>query len=180
MLEEKLLIWKLRRGNLDALRQIYDRYKTDLLKMAVSLTGDVGRAEDAVQDVFLKMAEVHRQISIQTSLKKYLAACLVNRIRSLHRSDRRHEDVGLGFEPMSTCPDSPERWAVLNEQMRRVGQAMAQLPPEQREAVTLRIDACLRFGEIARIQNVSTNTVQGRYRYGMEKLRSLLNGEVDT
>lgn len=47
MLADKLLIWKLKRGSLDALRQVYDKYKNDLLKVAVSLTGDVGRSGDA-------------------------------------------------------------------------------------------------------------------------------------
>jgi DNA-directed RNA polymerase specialized sigma24 family protein len=36
----------------------------------------------------------------------------------------------------------------------------------------------LRFKKIASMQSVSINTVQGRYRYGLDKLRSLLNGEM--
>ena len=56
---------------------------------------------------------------------------------------------------------------------------MAELPEEQREVVTLRFEADLGFREIARIQNAPINTVQGRYRYGMEKLRALLNSEVE-
>jgi len=62
--------------------------------------------------------------------------------------------------------------------MQQLSDAMAKLPFEQREVVTLRFEAGLRFPQIARIQNVSINTVQGRYRYGMEKLRTLLNSEV--
>jgi RNA polymerase sigma factor (sigma-70 family) len=179
MLEDKLLIWKLKRGSLDALRQIYDKYKNDLLKVAISLTGDVGRSEDAVQDVFLRLIESHRRISIRGSLKNYLMTCLVNRVRSLHRSDQYRQEAPPILASRGST-DSPEQWAMLNEQMRLVGRAMTQLPLEQREAVTLRIDAGLGFREIARMQNVSVNTIQGRYRYGIERLRSLLNGEVDT
>ena len=50
----------------------------------------------------------------------------------------------------------------------------------RREVVTLRFEADLGFPEIAKIQAASINTVQGRYRYGMEKLRALLDGEVET
>jgi hypothetical protein len=53
-----------------------------------------------------------------------------------------------------------------------VKEAMAELLLEQREVVTLRFEAGMGFRQIARIQNASVNTVQGRYRYGMEKLRS--------
>jgi RNA polymerase sigma-70 factor (ECF subfamily) len=175
MLEDKLLIWKLKRGSLDALRQVYDKYKNDLLKVAISLTGDVGRSEDAVQDVFLKLIESSGRIGIRSSLKSYLMTCLVNRIRSLHRGDRTTPTIAAS----KVSSVGPEHWAVLDEQMRLVGRAMAELPLEQREVVTLRVEAGLGFREIASMQNASVNTIQGRYRYGMEKLRSLLNGEVD-
>ncbi len=179
MLEDKLLIWRLNRGRLDALRQIYDRYKVDLLKVAISLTGDVGRSEDAVQDVFLKLIESSGRIGIRRSLKSYLMTCLVNRIRSLHRGDQRRAEAPASVPAPRTALPSPEQWAVLDEQMRLVGWAMVQLPLEQREVVTLRVEAGLGFRQIARMQNASVNTIQGRYRYGMEKLRSLLDGEVN-
>ena len=56
---------------------------------------------------------------------------------------------------------------------------MAQLPYEQREAVNLYLQGDLTFRQIAVIQNVSINTVQGRYRYGITKLRSILNSELE-
>jgi RNA polymerase sigma-70 factor (ECF subfamily) len=62
--------------------------------------------------------------------------------------------------------------------MHQLGEAMRQLPPEQREVIALRFEAGLGFRQIAHMQDVSINTVQGRCRYGMEKLRSALNGEV--
>jgi RNA polymerase sigma factor (sigma-70 family) len=57
--------------------------------------------------------------------------------------------------------------------------ALAQLPQEQRQVVVLHVLGPLRFREIARQTSVSINTVQSRYRYGLAKLQSLLNGEVD-
>ncbi len=181
MLEDKLLIWRLRRGSLDALRQIYDKYKVDLLKLAVALTGDVCRSEDAVQDVFLKLVESHDQMDIRSNLKAYLTACLVNRVRSLHRSDRHRErETPLDPATAGLSESDPERWAVLDEQMKQVSAAMAQLPPEQREVIMMRVDTGLGFRQIARIQNASLYTIQGRYRYGMKRLRVLLDGEETT
>jgi RNA polymerase sigma-70 factor, ECF subfamily len=57
---------------------------------------------------------------------------------------------------------------------------MAEIPYEQREVVNLYMQGDLTFRQIARMQNASINTVQGRYRYGIAKLRSLLNGELET
>jgi len=62
--------------------------------------------------------------------------------------------------------------------LQKLSNAMTELPYEQREAIALRIHGNLRFRQIAELQNVSTKTVQSRYRYGLDKLRSTLNGEV--
>jgi len=62
--------------------------------------------------------------------------------------------------------------------MEMLSQALAQIPFEQREVLSLYMQSGMTFKQIAKIQNASINTVQGRYRYGLDKLRSLLNGEM--
>jgi len=181
MLEDKRLIWRLQRGRVDALRLIYDKYKLDLLKLAILLTGDVNHSEDVVQDVFLKLAESYDRISDHGNLRNFLITCLMNRIRTLRRDSQRHQAVRIDGPVIETArTGAPDQWAMVNEQMQRLSEAMVELPLEQREVVTLRFEGGMGFRQIARIQNASINTVQGRYRYGMEKLRSLLNSEVET
>jgi len=181
MWQNRQLIWRLQRGRVDALRLIYDRYKLDLLKMAAVLTGDIGQSEDVVQDVFLKLAESYDRLGAHSNLRNFLITCLVNRIRTLRRDSQRHRAA----EPDRSATERgqvsrPDQWAVVNEQMQRISEAMAELPLEQREVITLRFEGGMGFRHIARLQNASINTVQGRYRYGMEKLRSLLNSEAET
>jgi RNA polymerase sigma factor (sigma-70 family) len=181
MLQDKRLIWRLQRGRVDALRLIYDKYKLDLLKLAIILTGDINHSEDVVQDVFLKLAESYDRISDHGNLKNFLITCLMNRIRTLRRDCQRHQAAqsdGSAIQRARVSP--PDQWAAVNEQMQRISEAMVELPSEQREVVALRFEGGMGFRQIARIQNASVNTVQGRYRYGMEKLRSLLNSEVET
>jgi RNA polymerase sigma-70 factor (ECF subfamily) len=181
MLQDKRLIWRLRRGDAEALRLIYDKYKLDLLKLAILMTGNIHHSEDAVQDVFLRLAESFDRISDHRNLKNFLITCLMNRLRTLRRDGQRRQAAPLDEAATQMARGSPpDNWAVVNEQMQRISQAMAELPVEQREVVTLRFEGGLGFPQIARIQNTPINTVQGRYRYGMEKLRALLNSEVDT
>jgi RNA polymerase sigma-70 factor (ECF subfamily) len=71
-----------------------------------------------------------------------------------------------------------ECWILRNEELENLNNALAELPYEQREIVILHVHGGMKFKAIAKSQNVSINTVQSRYRYGIEKLRSLLNGEV--
>lgn len=179
MLNDRVLIWRLRRADVDALRELYDKHKADLLKVAIILMGDVSAAEDVVQDVFLKLAQSYDRIRIRGNVRNYLITCLVNRTRTLRRQARHGHGPSLESATVQLCPYfRPEQWAVLNEQMQQLAEAMRELSPEQREVVTLRFGAGLGFRQIARIQNTSINTAQGRYRYGIEKLRSVLDGEV--
>ena len=179
MVEDRLLIWKFKLGNRDALRRIYEKYKNDLLKLAVALTNDINAAEDVVQDVFVSFAQSTARIKTSGNLKKYLAACVANRIRNRKRDQQRHETSGIDD---SDCVISdakrPEQWAMLSEEMELLSDAMAQIPYEQREVVGLYMQGGMTFRQIAKVRNASTNTVQGRYRYGMNKLRSILNSDV--
>jgi RNA polymerase sigma-70 factor (ECF subfamily) len=178
MLEERYLIWRFKRGSAEAFEQIYMRSKNDLLKLAVVLLGDVHAAEDIVHDVFLHVAQTRGSLRGTGNLKALLATSVANRARNYrrdayryHNSLARHTDA----EPASTC--EPEPWAIVSEQLQSLSAAMVQLAYEQREAVALHLGSGVSFPEIARIQNVSVNTAQGRCRYGLQKLRSLLNSE---
>jgi len=72
----------------------------------------------------------------------------------------------------------PEQSAICNEQYRQLSYAMTELPYEQREIVILHLQNNATFRQIARLQNISVNTAKSRYRYGLNKLRTLLNGEL--
>lgn len=60
-----------------------------------------------------------------------------------------------------------------------MSEALRQLPYEQREVLLLRSHSQMRFAAIAKAQGVSINTVQGRYRYAVDKLRSMLDSEAE-
>ncbi len=178
-MEDKWLIWKFKLGNTEALRTIYEKYKNDLLKLAVALTNDVNTAEDAVQDVFLSFAQSAEKIRLTGNLKTYLATCVANRIRNVVRDRQRHETASLKNADRDVCHEQgPERWAILSEELELLSKAMAQLPYEQREVIGLYMQGGMTFKQIAKMQNASINTIQGRYRYGLDKLRSVLNGQV--
>jgi len=161
MVEDRLLIWRFKLGNQDALRRLYEKYKNDLLKLAVALTNDVNAAEDVVQDVFVSFAQSAARIQTNGNLKKYLTTCVANRIRNQKRDRQRHEASD-----------------ILSEKLELLSNAMAQIPYEQREVIGLYMQGGMTFRQIAKIRNASINTIQGRYRYGLNKLRSILNSEV--
>jgi len=179
MLEERYLIWRFKHGSAEAFERIYEKYKNDLLKLAVVLLGDVHAAEDIVHDVFVHVAQTRAGLRVTGNLKALLATAVANRARNYRRDAYRYHNSmakQADADPATAC--EPEQWAIVSEQLQSLSEAMGQLPAEQREAVALRLGAGLSFPEIACLQNASVNTVQGRCRYGLQKLRSLLNSEA--
>jgi len=178
MFNDQLLKWKFKRGSDEALTLIYEKYLDSMLTLALGLLNDTAAAEDVVQDVFVAFAQSRRSFQMWGSLSGYLATSVVNRVRDYQRQQRRR--AGRGAELHSRAePPGPEQAVIVTEQTRLLAQAVAELPEEQREVVLLRLKADLKFRDIAKLQQTSVNTVLSRYRYGLEKLRSLLNGEVE-
>ena len=175
MLEDKLLIFKFNRGNREALRSIYEKYKDDLVTLAAALLIDVASAEDTVHDVFVYFIESSRKFRLTGSLKGYLATCVANNARNRNKAGRRHQNAQAESIPDANRPDTA---AMFGEELRRLSLALGQLPYEQREVLLLHSYSGMKFKTIAQQQNVSINTVQGRYRYALDKLRSVLDGEV--
>ncbi len=179
MLEDKLLIFKLRRGNRDALRVVYEKYRDDLLRVAAGLLRERGQAEDAVHDVFISFVRVSGKFTLTGSLRGYLTTCVANKARNINRTMSRQRTVSLDeIGPAVSNMIRPDEWIIYDEQFGQLCNAMAELPFEQREVIVLRIHGAMKFKEIAKLQETSVKTVLSRYRYGLDKLRSLLNGEV--
>ena len=129
MLEDRFLIWKLRQGSSTALCRIYEKYRDDLLRLAVSLSNDTTAAEDIVHDVFVSFIRQARQFRLTGSLKGYLATCVANRARNANRAQRMRKLVALdeaaGTEVQTWRPD---QWIVCSEELRQMAGALALLP----------------------------------------------------
>jgi RNA polymerase sigma-70 factor (ECF subfamily) len=98
---------------------------------------------------------------------------VANRARDVRR--RRRAAQARAEAAAETVPVAePCEHLVDREASEAVARAVWALPYEQREAVLLHVTADMRFREIAKLQGVSLRTAQGRYRYAMGKLRSML------
>ncbi len=179
MLEDKLLIWKFNRGDRGALRGVYEKYKDDLVTLAGALLTDVSLAEDVVHDVFVSFIKSSGKFRLTGSLKGYLATCVANNARNRNKAKQRRQSVALDeASPAAADSNNAESFAMFGEQLRQLTRALGQLPYEQREVLILHSYSGMKFKAIAKQQDVSINTVQGRYRYALDKLRPMLNGEV--
>lgn len=175
MLEDRLLIWKFKAGSSEALCRIYRKYGDYLLALAAALLQDINEAEDVVHDVFCKFIESRDKFKLAGSLKSFLATCVVNLARDRLRARKLHNcDLD---EAAATALDTnnPEHHAIFGEEAKNLNRAITQLAYEQREVIMLHLRGGMKFREIAGLQGISINTAKSRYRYGLEKLRTLLS-----
>jgi RNA polymerase sigma-70 factor (ECF subfamily) len=179
MLEDRLLIWKFNKGRKDVLERIYAKYKDDLMTLSAAILYDKSSAEDVVHDVFVKFIRSCGKMQLNQSLKGYLITCVVNTARNKNKAGQGREDTSLdSIGEISSGSHGPDIALMVSEHSQKLAQALSRVPYEQREVLLLHLYSGLKFRAIANLQKESISTIQGRYRYGLNRLRSLLNGEV--
>ncbi|MBC8470996.1 MAG: sigma-70 family RNA polymerase sigma factor [Planctomycetes bacterium] len=86
MIEDMLLIWKLKNGQEQVLVRTYVKYKNYLLKIAYALVNNSEQVEDVVQDIFVSLAESAPRLRLDGNLKGYLVRSLINRVHNLKKA----------------------------------------------------------------------------------------------
>ncbi|MBN1505981.1 MAG: sigma-70 family RNA polymerase sigma factor [Sedimentisphaerales bacterium] len=176
MLEDRSLVRRFNAGDTQALGRIYEKYRRGLFQVAGALLHDPAAVEDVVHDAFVAFASQAGRFELKGSLKGYLAICVANRARNIARQDRPISPERLRqVEPQR---DSSEI-AADSDLHEKVRATLAGLAPEQNQTIVLHVLGSLRFREIAHQTGESVNTVKSRYRYGIAKLRSVLDGQVE-
>ncbi len=173
-MKDRRLVHRLSRADPDALHQIYHRYKDDLLTVAMALLADPDAAEDCVHDVFVHFAGAPADMRAERNLRGYLMRCVANRAKNQIKRQQLPPVHPMDEQNDAGKVDCPECRLIVSEESMRIFEAMATLPAEQREVISLHIHGQMKFREIAEQLDISINTVQSRYRYGIEKLRTLL------
>jgi RNA polymerase sigma-70 factor (ECF subfamily) len=166
-----------------ALAELYDRYGGLAYSLALRILRDPGRAEDVVQDAFLKLWNgAARFDESRGSLRAWLVTAVRNRAIDLLRGRSLHERQELALQPdVASSKAGPDELAAWAEERAAVRAALAELPEEQRQAVLLAYFGGLTQSEIADVSGVPLSTIKGRMRLALEKLGAYLKerGVVD-
>ncbi len=166
-------------GSQVALADLYDRYSGLAYGIALRVLGDPGRAEDAVQEAFLNVWNRAQTFDPERgSLRTWLLTAVRNRsidyLRGRGGRERQEVELQPGVAPSPR--GDPWREVSLSLEREAVREALASLPPEQRQAIELAYFGGYSQREIASITRVPVGTVKGRTRLALEKLSSYLRG----
>jgi RNA polymerase sigma-70 factor (ECF subfamily) len=145
--------------------ELYERKAAQLILYGRALGLSHGEAEDVLQETFVRL--LHEEI-IPRQIEHYCVRAYRNQTlnykRSLWRRIARELESARWFE--TGGEETPAEKAAMK--------ALAKLPPEQREVIVLKIWHQYTFEEIGELMKISPNTASGRYRYGLQKIRTAL------
>lgn len=156
------------------LQSIYHEHFPSLYRYALTLTGSMDDAQDAVQEVFTRISREWKRFMDVQNVRAYLYCATRNAAYGILRSRKRREVLheAICMDLAAACaPHAKQTSATIIS----IRSAFSQLTIEQHEVLVLKILNQMTFKEIAETMGVPLNTVAGRYRYGIEKLRLALN-----
>jgi len=164
-------------GDTAAFQILYERYRDPIFRFAYRLLGSVEAAEDVAHDCFLGLIkDPGRFDSTRASLRTYLYGAARNQAAKRYQSFGRETGIEeLTDEPRSADRLGPMALVLDTELAGEVEQAIASLPPLQREALVLFEYEDLSLAEIAAVVGADSGTVKGRLFRAREKLRARLD-----
>src|SRR6185436_20179657 len=151
----------------DWCQNLYETHAPQILLYGRALGLTHSEAEDVLQETFVALL---RKPEEPEEPKHYCLRAFRNRALNYRRSLWRR--LTRELESQRWFERTPAQTDTETEAMR----CLAELPAEQREVIVLKIWNDLTFEAIGELLEVSPNTVAGRYRYGLQKLKARLKG----
>ena len=159
---------------MDDVRQELFSALPHLRAFAISLTGDIDRADDLVQEAVVRGLSHLHQFKRGTNFQGWMFTILRNQFHSNYRKRRREvEDADGAYAAKFAV--APEQGARLDFGDFR--EALTKLSPEQREAILLIGAEGLTYEETAEICNTKVGTIKSRVNRARKRLAELLGYE---
>ena len=159
-------------GGMAYFEELYERYATDVLRVCYFYLGDRQKAEDVVQDVFVRLITTSPQLQ-EGREKAWLLKVALNRCRDLWRGAWLKRVV-LGSPAFELVPAPDEIDSLADRQ--EIMQAINQLPTAFKEVILLHYYQGYGISEIAEMMELPEGTISSRLSRGRKKLESILKG----
>jgi len=162
---------RLAKGDVSAFEDIVKEHQSMVFSIAYHFLHDRSLADEAAQDVFLRLYQNLASIVSPQHLVFWLRKVACQRALDMARKLPKTPPVSLQDIREPTA-EPPDRDPLLSEGLRRL---VASLPKDARAVIILRYQEELELAEIARILDVPLNTVKSRLERALGVLREKLN-----
>lgn len=178
---DRAVLARIAKGELNALDELYERYKTMSYSIAYRITADASLAEDVVQDAFLgAWRNAERYLDDRGSVKTWLLSIVHHRAIDAIRRRRQTSELPEREDVPPPTLTLPDVWGEVSANLdaEAVRGALAVLTPVQREAIELAYFGGLTQVEIAQRTATPLGTVKSRMRLGLLAMRRVLTGDA--
>jgi RNA polymerase sigma-70 factor, ECF subfamily len=155
---------------------LVEAVQDELVHFAFCRLRSLEDAEDTVQDVLVRAYLEREKRRGVTGVRPYLFRMVANRCTDILRQRQRAERRRDHTDPADLAGRTGAESAV--DRLDEIERLLTRLPERQAEAIRLRVFGSLPFAAIAEAVGVSLPTIKSRFRYGVEKLRGILNKEA--
>jgi RNA polymerase sigma-70 factor (ECF subfamily) len=167
-------------GDHAALERLARRYRTAVLAVAFTRTGDRDEAEDLAQEVLLRAWQMLPTLREPAAFAAWLKTIAVNACRGWYRRSRPWPESLDAAEPRCVVDPNPRplEAALAREEQRAWRQALLTLPAPNRIALLMHVWGNYSYEEIAAFLDVPLTTVEGRIHRAKMQMRRLLRAEA--
>ena len=174
---EQILLDKLADDDQSAFSAIFDTYYKDLVMFAFTFTKNSDNAEEAVQEVFVRLWEKRSELKLHGSLKSYLLKSVQNHCLDEIRRRNVREHYAEDKEIQSLYVNDTEDYILYTDLQNHLDHLLAQMPDEVANTFRMNRFDGLKYQEIAQQLNVSLRTVESRISKALRILhQALKNG----
>lgn len=173
---EATLVRRLQQGDLEALGELFETYKSLVFRTALAITRDERTAEDVLQECFVRLYTYAASVDPERPLKPWLYRVTVNLSydSTTRQSVQPLDEVLEWLSGLAGNFPAPDRRAEQQETLHMVREVVAELPPMHRTVVILFYMEELSLDEIAQVLDLPVGTVKSRLHYARERLRTTL------
>jgi RNA polymerase sigma-70 factor (ECF subfamily) len=172
---ERDLVQACQRGESDAFRALFERYKDKVYSIAFRFSGNQATAMDISQETFLKLFSTIRSFRGDSSFDTWIYRIVVNSCMDHRRRSWRLLPLALEYSSKLRQPGDCLGEMLRSEMSGRVRAAVDRLSPDLRIAVVLRYTEGLSYQEMAEVLGCSTGTVASRLNRAHKMLEKRLS-----
>lgn len=176
--EAQALVKALKEGNQLAFSIVYKTYAAQTFSLAFKYLLNKELAEDAVQNLFLKLWLKKEEIDETKPINRYLLTMLKNDLLNTLRDSKKNiyllEDC---LSMVLELEDNSQNENLKQEQMNIIQQALEQLSPQRRKVFEMKVSGKYSNQEIADKLNLSINTIKFQYSQSLKQIRATV-GEL--
>jgi RNA polymerase sigma-70 factor (ECF subfamily) len=182
--DEQLML-RYRDGNAVAFDELYGRHRGGVFRYVLRQVGLRSAAEEVFQEIWMNIISSRARFRVEARFATFLYHvahnCVIDHFR---RKTPLHlisldDDADEAHQVAGPARDQPEQAAAVRQSAARLLNALALLPPEQREVFLLHEEGGLTLEEIAGVTGTGRETVKSRLRYALAKLREGIKDEAD-